>query len=416
MSRFAVCLFAVILGGSAFAASYDLDVPPEPTEKYKSAAFRIWIPDGVKTIRAVIIRQHGCGRDGIHHSDDLQWQALAKKHDAALLGSKLTYSGSCGEWCFPKNGSERALLEALKTFAKASEHPELEAAPWAIWGHSGGSIWACELASKFPERVVAVWGRSGAITDFKPAALAVPIVFNYGVKESEKGSQFYEVSVSSLKAFETHRPQGALWALAVDPKSSHDCRESRTLAIAFFDAMLKERLPKTGVTLLPIQEDDSRWLAGPKSLELRSVKSSKGGMKQCHWLPNESYGKLWLEYCRTGSVKDTTVPPTPTDALAKPGDNGVTLTWKAECDLESGVKGFAVLRDGKRVAVVGSPKGKSNPEGHFQIYDYGDEPIPQNPPMSWNDAEGKIGSKYEVIQLNFADLESKPSAATVVAK
>ena len=416
MLRIVVCLVSFIFGGSALATSYDLDVPPKATEKYKSAAFRIWIPDGVKTIRAVIIRQHGCGRDGIHHSDDLQWQALAKKHDAALLGSKLTYSGSCGEWCFPKNGTERALLEALKTFAKVSEHPELEAAPWAIWGHSGGSIWACELASKFPERVVAVWGRSGAITEFEKAALAVPIVFNYGIKESEKGSQFYEVSVKSLKAFETYRPQGALWALAVDPKSTHDCRESRTLAIAFFDAMLKERLPKTGVALLPINEDDSRWLAEPKTLELRSTKSAKGDAKQCHWLPSEGYGKLWLEYCQTGSVKDTTVPPSPTDVIAQLGDTAVTVTWKAECDLESGVKGFAILRDGKRVTVVGSPKGKSNPKGYFQISDFGDEPIPHNPLMSWKDAEGKMGSKYEVIQLNFADLESKPSVATVVAK
>jgi len=417
MLRILTCLVVLWpIAGSIDAASFDTDVPPKAGEKYKSAAFRIWIPDGVKPVRAVIVRQHGCGRNGIDHSDDLQWRALAKKHGAALLGSNLVYKENCSDWFDPKNGSERAFLDALKTFATESKHPELEAAPWAIWGHSGGSIWACHMANKFPDRVVAVWGRSASITEFEKATFGIPIVFNYGVKESEKGSQFEKVHINSTKAFETYRPQGAIWSIAVDPKSSHDCRESRALAIPFFDAMLKERLTKDGAQLTALAHAAKRWRADPMTLTLRGPDSSIGDPLKCHWLPSETFAKLWAEYCQTGTVKDTTEPPTPSDVRAAAGDTGVTVTWIAECDLESGVKAFAILRDGKRIATVGSPKGKGNQQGHFQARDYGDEPVPRNPAMLHIDAEGKAGAKYEVIQINFQDLESKPSVAATAAK
>ena len=76
MTRIA-CAFALLLACPAFAATFDVNQPPKDGEKYKSADFRLWVPDGVKTLRAVIVRQHGCGRKGIDHADDLQWQALA---------------------------------------------------------------------------------------------------------------------------------------------------------------------------------------------------------------------------------------------------------------------------------------------------------------------------------------------------
>src|SRR5262249_30614973 len=225
-------------------------------EKYKSADFRIWIPDGAKRIRAIIVRQHGCGRKGIDHADDLQWQAPAAKHDAALLGSWVPQATEGKGWFDRANGSERAFVEALKHFAKESEHPELAAVPWAIWGHSGGALWACHMTNRHPERVVAVWARSQALTEYVAEALQVPIVFNYG--EGEKTGRFEVVHKNSQAAFNTYRPKGALWALAVDPKSSHDCRNSRQLAIPVFAKTLAARLPKRGTQTIRLNEATGR--------------------------------------------------------------------------------------------------------------------------------------------------------------
>ncbi len=52
--------------------------------------YTVWIPPGVKSLRRVIVHQHGCGegscKSGLTAAFDLHWQALARKHDCALLG------------------------------------------------------------------------------------------------------------------------------------------------------------------------------------------------------------------------------------------------------------------------------------------------------------------------------------------
>src|SRR4051812_33207344 len=86
-------------------------IQPEPGEKFKSAQYSLYIPDGVKTVRCIIVRQHACGAViGIIYDHDLQWQALAKKHDAALMGTRLIESIGCGEWADPAKGTGRAFL------------------------------------------------------------------------------------------------------------------------------------------------------------------------------------------------------------------------------------------------------------------------------------------------------------------
>ena len=51
--------------------------------------YTVWIPPDVKMLRGVVVHQHGCGegscRSGLTGAYDLHWQALARKHDCALL-------------------------------------------------------------------------------------------------------------------------------------------------------------------------------------------------------------------------------------------------------------------------------------------------------------------------------------------
>ena len=413
MARFAVALLAAILFAPlAFAGTFDVSMPPKEGEKYKSADFRVWVPDGVKTIRAVIVRQHGCGRNGIDHADDLQWQALATKHDAALFSSWFQQSKECKDWFDPANGSERAFFDALKHFAETSKHPELEKAPWAIWGHSGGSLWACHMVNRHPARVVAVWGRSQALTEYVDKALLVPVVFNYG--EGEKTGQFASVHKNSQAAFTTYRPKGALWAVAIDPKSSHDCRNSRQLAIPFFDKMCAARLPKDGVELKAVPV--AAWAGDPDTLAIMDQRVRRGEVNPTCWFIDAEFAKQWAEYSKTGEVKDTTPPAPPTDVKATSGDKGVSLTWKAVADLESGLKQFVVYRNGAMAGTVGGEKTKGNPKEFVQIWNYGDEPEPRLPKFTFTDAEGKVGDKYELVAVNHAGLESKKSDAAVAAK
>ena len=51
--------------------------------------FTIWIPEGIKNIKGIVVHQHGCGEgscsSGLTGAWDLHWQALARKHHCALL-------------------------------------------------------------------------------------------------------------------------------------------------------------------------------------------------------------------------------------------------------------------------------------------------------------------------------------------
>jgi len=81
-----------------------------------------------------------------------------RKNDITPGGSEL--------WFDPRRGSEKAFLKALDDLAAKSGHPELKTVSWVLWGHSGGGIWSDVMTTLHPDRVVAVWMRSGTATMF----------------------------------------------------------------------------------------------------------------------------------------------------------------------------------------------------------------------------------------------------------
>jgi hypothetical protein len=52
-------------------------------ELQTAVTYTLWIPDGVKILRGIIVHQHGAGTtasiEGSTAADDLHWQALAQK-------------------------------------------------------------------------------------------------------------------------------------------------------------------------------------------------------------------------------------------------------------------------------------------------------------------------------------------------
>jgi hypothetical protein len=57
-----------------------------------------------------------------------------------------------------------------------------------------------------------------------------------------------------------------------------------------------------------------------------------------------------MEYVKAGSVADTTPPPAPSRVRVSAKAGGAEITWEAEADFESGIGGFAILRDGQELA------------------------------------------------------------------
>ena len=391
--------------------------------------YTIWIPKDVKNLRGVIVHQHGCGegscKSGLTGAYDLHWQALAKKHDCALLAPSYEQpeKGDCQMWCDPRNGSSAAFQKCLVDLGAKSGHPELSKLPWALWGHSGGGHWAGGMVLMHPERVAAAWLRSGVpllkanaerstikAHTLPDAALKVPVMCNPGTKEgvTVKDSRFGGVWAANETFFNEIRSKGGLISVAVDPLSSHECGNQRYLAIIWLDACLSARLPKIATAPLNAMPTDQVWLAPITGSEAQPMAKFSGEPLKAAWLPNEAIAKSWMQYVKDTLVSDSTLPSAPTNLQVK----GNELNWEAEADLESGLASFIIERDGKFLANL--PETGKNPFGRpiFQNLQYSDTPSQPLVPMKYTDTKAEAGKKhiYRVITVNTAGLKSKPSA------
>ena len=390
--------------------------------------YTVWMPPGVKALRGVVVHQHGCGegscKSGLTGAYDLHWQALAKKHDCALVSPAYEQpeKADCQKWCDPRNGSAAAFQKGLADLGRTSGHPELATVPWALWGHSGGGHWAGGMVLLHPDRVAAAWLRSGVPllqadpkrTGIKAhglpdAALRVPVMCNLGTKEgvTVKDKNFAGVWPANEVFFNEVRGKGGLVGVAVDPLSSHDCGNQRYLAIPWLDACLTARLPTTTGDPLRGMPADRAWLALPLGGEAAPAAKYAGEPLKAAWLPNEGIAKAWIEYVKDTKVADPTPPPAPTNVRVEAN----RLTWEAEADLESGLASFVIERDGRALATV--PDQGKNPFGRpvFQNLQYSDTPTQPLVPMQFTDARAEPGKKhaYRVIAVNTVGSKSKPS-------
>jgi pimeloyl-ACP methyl ester carboxylesterase len=443
----AVWCFATVtitLAEASFAQQPPYDVfpsvePPYYRVRYEGSAqpgelkfavnYTIWIPSALKTLRGVIVHQHGCGegscKSGLTGAFDLHWQALAKKHDCALLAPAYEQpeGADCQMWCDPRNGSDAAFQRCLVDLGAKAGHPELAQVPWALWGHSGGGQWAGAMALLHPDRVAAAWLRSG-VPLLKPvperptiktftlpdAALKVPVMCNLGTKEgvTEKEGRFAAVWPAVEALFREVRGKGGLIGVAIDPQSSHECGNQRYLAIPWLDACLNARLTKAPGGPLQPAPTSGAWVAKVTDKEAVPAATFAGDPLQAGWLPNETIAALWMQYVKDTAVADGTPPPAPTNVRV----SGNEITWEAEADLESGLAGFIIERDGEFLANY--PEGAKNPFGRplFQNLQYSDTPTQPLVPMRYTDSGAEPGKKhgYSVTAVNTVGMKSKPAA------
>ena len=438
MTIFALAAFVL---GSAFAQDYPHKIVPQtvpphyhvryegseiPGELVYGVNFTVWVPPDVKKLRGVIVHQHGCGHGagltGLTGTFDLHWQALARKHDCALLSPAYEQpkAKSCSMWADPREGSDATFIKALSDLGEKSGHPELATVPWALWGHSGGGHWAGGIAFLHPERVAALWLNSGPLTvelnpdrpndkpfELSPAALKIPIMCNQGALEgvTKTDGRFASVWPRFQFLFHSIRSRGGLIGHSVDPLTEHPCGNQRYLAIPWFDTCLGARLSeKSGTALRPMPQKTA-WLAPLLGGVAVPAAQYEGEIEKSVWLPNEAIAKAWMSYMKDTAVSDETAPPAPQNLEVV----GNQLTWTAEADLESGIAHFAIQRDGKFLAKV--PESDEHTLGRplFQSLYAGDTPRQPLPEMKFTDTTAQDGVKYSyrVISVNTVGLESK---------
>jgi pimeloyl-ACP methyl ester carboxylesterase len=406
-----------------------------PGEMPLEVTYNYWLPDGVERVRGVIVHQHGASilaaQGGATAVYDLHWQALAKKWDCALLGPSYRVlndaidrkPGAAGLWMDPRLGSDKTFLRSLKDVAKRSCHPELTQVPWLLWGHSAGGIWANTMATLHPERVVALYLRSGTATFFREqpeifkeppvpeAVYAIPAMTNAGVQE--KASHAWDASVT---VFEEYRAHGAPIGFAPDPRTGHWPGDSRYVAMPFFDACMEMRLPRkesSSQSLRPVDHSQV-WFAESMSTTVLPAARFRGDVKKAVWLPNERVARAWMEYVQLGTVASTEKPPAPFGVAVRTSPDGNEITWNAEAGFDSGLGGFVVMRNGRGIARLPErPPDRLFGRPLFQGLSYHDTPEEPYPRMHYRDTTAPTGrvNQYSVIALSSAGIPSDPSTS-----
>lgn len=417
----------------------------QPGELSIEANYFLWIPPQAKTVRGVIVHQHGCGdgaeTGGLTAVYDEHWRALATKHDCALLGTNLRAKGAdCRTWFDPNNGSGPRFVQALTQFAQDTGHPELANVPWALWGHSGGAVWSFRMLEKYPERIVGVCLRSGRPTLFerpedvgpvpplRDVTRGTPVLCNLGLKERDD-RRFGLAWKASESWFHDWRAAGALAGFAPDPLTGHECGNFRYLAIPWLDAVLEQRLPARSAAgergrsrarrrssdLAAGNDLQTAWLGDNATLQIAPLNSFAGDKQQATWLPNETVARVWQEFVSTGHVRDVT-PPTEAPTIlsvSQPSARSVELTWQALADLDSGLRGFVIYRNGQVLGTHRATLPRRFAEDQFQQISYHDTPEQPLPELRFRDDSAPAAGElfYEITTLNGEGLESPRSLA-----
>ncbi|MEM6364084.1 MAG: hypothetical protein AAF745_06650, partial [Planctomycetota bacterium] len=388
-------------------------------------------PD-VETLRGVVVHQHGCGpgscQSGLTGAYDLHWQALAKKHHCALVAASYEQPDkqNCDFWCDPRNGSGDAFLRGLKDLGQQAGHPELSRAPWALWGHSGGGVWSGAMTLLYPDRVAAAFLRSGTPLletdpdapdrvpfDLVTQACSVPIMVNLGTEEGFTVSEgrFSKVWPRVRKFLSAFQKQDGLVGVSVDPLTGHQCGNQRYLAIAWLDECLSQRLPESPEMALRPMDVSTSLMGDIETHGIAALTDMTQLRDTMVWLPSERIAKLWVHYVRDTKIPDTTAPPTPTDVEIRDG----VMTWRAEADLESGIRQFMILQGDTVVATVPDPP--TNPFGRplFQGLLYSDTPPRPLQPMQWQVPKTITDlTGLQIATENTVGLRSEPVAAVIL--
>jgi hypothetical protein len=325
--------FVLHCGGGGGGSPNDPPPPPPPLNTtfftYASPLgdYAIYLPPGVSKYRGVVFIAPGLTQNTrliVDRSldlpgdfidfDDPAFQAyrtrllaLAQKHGLAVLGAKLD---PVNHQALDKLDNFRAAMAKL---ALDSQHPELATAPFLFDGSSAGGCFVYAFTRRYPDRVIGFWTQKGGCHDIRDggAAKQVPGFLLIG------GADLQNRCLNLTQLFESNRPLGALWALAVQPGADHAPLLNHDLLFHWMDTILASRLPAAGepVALRPISES-SGWLGDRETGSVAQFADYNKDATQASWLPSPQVAAAWSALVSPGrqlscpeDPPDTAVPP-----------------------------------------------------------------------------------------------------------
>jgi len=273
-SRVTVSVCVLALAGAALAF-----VRPAAAGTYydyaaDSRAVRMWMPDGLKTVKGVLLFGNGASSDNRALANAPRNQAFAEMHEFVVIATAWFTNLPVGEipiW-----------EEHLQALADQSGHPELVHAPWVALGFSNGGQMDWSWNAVYPEKTLAYVVNKGAYYNFlqqSPESRGNPGILVAG----ETDSSTRRANIRALYGY--NRPDGSLMCWVEEESTGHAWGDTMDLFLPFAAEAIRLRYPAdqvpatdAGVELLPLDEADG-WL-----------------VDQTTYKTGETYIAAWSEY------------------------------------------------------------------------------------------------------------------------
>ncbi|MEE2706340.1 MAG: hypothetical protein VX988_04775 [Planctomycetota bacterium] len=242
--------------------------------------FRIWLPEGVKTIRGVAF-------------DPFYTKSVTQKH----------WQAACRHWGFgmlaanffgAKNDEIPGMINiALATFAKESGHAELTQAKMCPKGMSAGAGMSTRIAEHMPDRVIAVGPVCLEVGPRDARSMEIPMLTVFGDRD---GKQYERLMAKLPEA----RAQGGLFGIAPQWGRKHEFARANNLIMLLFDTAIRQRLGKPGEPLKPFDEKDgwlgdvSQWQEGGSAIA--PYAEFKGDKTKACWFPDAKTAHAWQAF------------------------------------------------------------------------------------------------------------------------
>ncbi len=298
---------------------------------YELSGVAVYVPTNVSTVRGVIL--HITGGDSRAVATDvctlpnpvicdsqrrirLHYLSLAATHGLAIMGSK--------ERLPDHADSDARVLAALAAVADQSDRPELAQAPLLISGNSGGAPQSYGFTLRQPERVIGLMVRHGVAPSTLTAAAAQRVPAYVLLAELDE-----VVPNAPLTAFfATNRAEGALWAYAIEPGTTHyeSTPAAQSVIAQWMNTILGLRLPPT-VT----PDEASGWLGNVTTFAIAAYADYADDRLAASWFPSQGTAQAWHAF--------VTMPP----------DTVSSEAWRL--DARTGING-SVRRTGPSRAQV----------------------------------------------------------------
>lgn len=262
------------------------------SEEFDTGTVKLWLPDGVKAVRGLMIPGFFPGDVPKDPRPEGDAEALALKYHLGVVTHTYTHREGTRERreAYCEKGSARGLVRALNALSRTSGRAEVASAPFVIYeGYSLAGMCSKGIAQAFPRRTaVLAYGGMSRIDCAIPGVARIPTLIYGGAEDG-----FVKNIPNEIKAC---RAKGMPIAVALQPRAGHQIDGSKPTRWAFLNAAIGLRLPATPGGALRQVDLRVGVLANNQTHKIRWYANYRGDRLRASWLPDAQSAYRWREW------------------------------------------------------------------------------------------------------------------------